>query len=97
MSAEPDDLDDDGLATPRTALAWQRTGLTHMATGAACLRLLPGSPFRPVLAMAMIAVGAAISVGSRRLHPDRPHRRSIILVCGATAASALAATGLMFA
>lgn len=97
MSVEPDDLDDDGLATQRTALAWQRTGLTHMATGAACLRLLPSSPLRPVLAVLMMTVGAAISAGSRRMHPGRPHRRSILFVCAATATAACSAGALLFA
>lgn len=86
--------DDDGLAIQRTALAWQRTGLTHMATGTVCLRLLPSSPLRPVLCAAMILVGAAISVGSRRLHPGHPHRRSIAAVGLSTAFAALASAVL---
>ena len=90
------DEDDDGLAVQRTALAWQRTGLTHMAVGASCLRLLPTSPARPVLAAALIVVGAVISLGSRRLHPNRPHRRSVLGVCAATAIAALAAVALSY-
>ena len=95
MSAEYlDEDDDDGLATQRTALAWQRTGLTHMATGTVCLRLLPSTPFRLVLCMTMIGIGAAISVGSRRMHPGRPHRRSIAAVCAATSTAAILAAVL---
>jgi uncharacterized membrane protein YidH (DUF202 family) len=98
MSADPgfDELDDDGLASPRTALAWQRTGLTQMATGAGFLRLLPSSPYRIVLAVAMIVVGAVVSLGSRRMHPGRPHRRSIAAVCTATTAAAAVAVALTF-
>lgn len=90
-------VDDDGLAIQRTALAWQRTGLTHMATGAACLRLLPSSPARPVLAALMVVVGAAISVGGRRLHPGHPHRASVLGVCVATAVAGVAAALLSYA
>jgi uncharacterized membrane protein YidH (DUF202 family) len=86
--------DDDGLATQRTALAWQRTGLTHMATGTVCLRLLPSTPYRLVLCLTMIALGAAISLGSRRMHPGIPHRRSIAAVCAATATVAVTAAAL---
>lgn len=95
MSADPDH--DEGLAAQRTALAWQRTGLSHMAVGAALLRLLPASPFRPVLGVALVIVGAAISIGGRRLHADRPHRRSVAAVAVATAATAGAAIVLSFA
>ena len=89
-----EDGDDDGLATQRTALAWQRTGLTHIATGTICLRLLPSTPYRLVLCVTMIAVGAVISVGSRRMHPGHPHRRSIAAVCAATATTAVIAAAL---
>ena len=86
--------DDDGLATQRTALAWQRTGLTHMATGTVCLRLLPSTPYRLVLCLTMIAIGVVISVGSRRMHPGVPHRRSFAAVCAATATVAVTAAAL---
>jgi uncharacterized membrane protein YidH (DUF202 family) len=92
MSADAED--DDGLAIQRTALAWQRTGLTHMVTGTVCLRLLPSTPYRLVLCLTMIGIGAAISVGSRRMHPGIPHRRSIAAVCAATATSAVIAAAL---
>lgn len=90
------DEDDDGLASQRTALAWQRTGLTHMATGTVCLRLLPSTPYRLVLCLTMIAVGAVISAGSRRMHPGIPHRRSIAAVSAATATVAVTAAALTF-
>ena len=67
-----------------------------MATGTVCLRLLPSTPYRLVLCTAMIVVGAVISLGSRRMHPGHPHRRSIALVCVATTATALAALTLSF-
>lgn len=88
---------DDGLAVQRTALAWQRTGLSHMALGAVTLRLLPTSPFRPALGAALVVVGAVISIGSRRLRPDRPHRRWVAAVAAATAAAAGVAAVLSFA
>jgi hypothetical protein len=91
---DDDELDDDGLAVQRTALAWQRTGLTHMATGTICLRLLPSSPYRLVLCVAMIVFGAVVSLGSRRLHPGVPHRRSIAAVCGVTTMIAVSAVVL---
>lgn len=92
MWAEPDP----GRAAERTALAWQRTGLTQMATGAALLRLLPATPARPVLAGLMVVVGAIASVGGRRLHPDEPHRRWLALLGVATTACAVAAAALSF-
>lgn len=88
MSAEEDDR---GFAIERTALAWQRTGLSHVATGALCLRLLPSSPARPVLAAAMVVAGAVLSIGGRRLHPGEPHRRWIAAVSTATGIAAAAA------
>ena len=87
---------DRGLAIERTVLAWQRTGLGHMAMGALCLRLLPESPGRPVLACAMIAVGIAVSVGGRRLDPAQPHRRSLAALGIATTGAFLAAIVLSF-
>lgn len=89
--------DDTGLAVERTQLAWQRTGLSHIGVGALSMRLLPTSTFRPVLAVAMIVVGAAVSVGARRMHPSEPHRRWVVLVGVATVVSALAAAALSYA
>ncbi|HVM54854.1 MAG TPA: DUF202 domain-containing protein [Acidimicrobiales bacterium] len=89
--------DDDGLAIERTALAWQRTGLSHMAAGALFLRLLPVSPARAALASSLIAIGVVISIGSRRMHPGTPHRRSIALVGAATTGAAAVGLVLSFA
>lgn len=85
-----------GLAEERTQLAWQRTGLSHMALGAVLMRLLPATPLRPVLAVAMIVVGAAASVGARRMHRHDPHRRPVAFLAAATALAAVAAAGLSF-
>lgn len=90
-------LDDTSRAVERTQLAWQRTGLSHMALGALSMRLLPTSPLRPVLAVAMILLGAAVSVGARRMEPSEPHRRWVATLGVATAASAIAAALLSFA
>ena len=89
-------MTDSGLADERTQLAWQRTGLSHMALGALCMRLLPTTPLRPVLAAAMIAVGAVISVGARRMDPSEPHRRWIAVVAAATTVAAVSAAALSF-
>jgi uncharacterized membrane protein YidH (DUF202 family) len=89
-------VSDRGLAEQRTLLAWQRTGLTHMALGAATMRLLPSTPLRPLLAVVMIVIGATTSVGARRMHPSVPHRRSVALLGMATALAAVAAAALSF-
>lgn len=87
---------DPSLAAERTALAWQRTGMTTMATGMAMLRLLPTSALRPVLAVAMVVVGAVTTVGARRMHPSVPHRRSAAALAAAVAAAALASAALTY-
>ena len=92
-----DDERDLGLAEERTQLAWQRTGLSHMALGALSMRLLPTTPVRPVLAVAMIVVGAVVSLGARRMDRHEPHRRWIALVGWATALAAGAAAVLSYA
>ena len=88
------DARDLGLAEERTQLAWQRTGLSHMALGALSMRLLPTSPLRPVLAVAMIVVGAVASVGARRMHRHEPPRRWVAFIAAATALAAAAAAAL---
>lgn len=90
-------VSDASRAIERTQLAWQRTGLSHMALGALAMRLLPRSPLRPALALTMIVLGAVISVGARRMEPSEPHRRWVATVGVATAASAIAAAILSFA
>lgn len=87
---------DASLAAERTSLAWQRTGMTIIATGMAMLRLLPSSPWRVVLAGVMVAVGGAVSVGARRMHPSVPHRRSAAALAAAVAAFAAAGVALSF-
>ena len=54
-------MSDRGLASERTALAWQRSGLALAATGAAVARGIPGSGVadRPVLGAVVVAVGLA--------------------------------------
>jgi uncharacterized membrane protein YidH (DUF202 family) len=89
-------LTDTGLADERTQLAWQRTGLSHVALGALSLRLLPTTPLRPAFALSMILVGAITSVGARRMHAHEPHRRWIAFLGIATPAAALAAVALSF-
>ena len=86
--------EDRSLAAERTALAWQRTGLTQMGFGMAVLRLLPSSPGRLVLALAMVTCGAAVTVGSRRMHPSVPHRRSAAALAASVALAAAAGAAL---
>jgi len=90
MSADP------GLAPERTALAWQRTGMTTMGTGMAMLRLLPSSPWRVVLALGMVVAGAVTTVGARRMHPSIPHRRSAAALAALVAAAAAAGAALSY-
>ena len=87
---------DESLATERTSLAWQRTGMTMMATGAAMLRLLPSSPWRIVLSVAMVLTGAVVTLGARRMHPSVPHRRWAAALAAAVAAAALASAALSY-
>jgi len=87
---------DQSLAAERTALAWQRTGLTMMATGAAMLRLLPSTPGRLVLSLAVVAAGAVVTVGSRRMHPSVPHRRSVAALAAAVAVASAAGAALSY-
>ena len=89
-------MSDRSLAVERTSLAWQRTGLTHMAAGAAVLRLLPATPLRPALAAVMIVVGAVTTVGGRRLDPHHPHRGWVASLAVLTTLWALAAVALIF-
>ena len=92
MSPDPDP----GLAAERTALAWQRTGMTTIGTGMAMLRLLPSSPWRPALAVALVVAGAVTTVGSRRMHPSVPHRRSAAALAAVVATAAVAGAVLSF-
>lgn len=85
---------DRSLAAARTSLAWQRTGLTQMVAGMAMLRLLPSSPWRLVLALAVAVVGAVVTVGSRRMHPSIPHRRSAAGLATSVAMTAIASAAL---
>jgi len=85
---------DRSFAAARTSLAWQRTGLTQMATGMAMLRLLPSSPWRLALAVSVAVVGAVVTVGSRRMHPSVPHRRSAAALAGVVALTAIGSAAL---
>lgn len=85
-----------GLAEERTQLAWQRTGLAHMALGALSMRLLPTTPLRPAFAITMLVVGGVASVGARRMHRHEPHRRWVAFLAAATVLAAVAAATLSF-
>jgi uncharacterized membrane protein YidH (DUF202 family) len=68
----------------RTILAWNRTGLTFVATGAAVLRLL--SPMgRGVVGVAMVVIGAVIATyGWRRTTPASAGRPIRLLAIATT-------------
>lgn len=78
------------FAAERTALAWQRTGMTLMATGMALLRLLPSSPWRPAVSLVAVVVGAVVTLGARRRHPSDPRRLAAAALAATVAAMALA-------
>ena len=81
---------DPGLQNERTALAWQRTGLSVLAGAAIMGRLVLGSGL--VLAVAEFAVAAPLAVwvllDSRRRYA---HRRAVRLGTVGNRAAALAA------
>lgn len=50
------------LANERTFLAWIRTALALVGGGLAVAQVLPGGALRTVLAIALLGLGAAVSV-----------------------------------
>ena len=68
MTAEPDRLLDVGAVAERTALAWQRTGVGIMASGALAVRwcVIENFPVWPGVLLAVIGAGASLIVVPRR-------------------------------
>ena len=63
--AEPLDEDDEGLAPERTALAWNRTGITFLVVVAALgRRVWPLDEGQHALAVALLGGGVLIFVAS---------------------------------
>lgn len=86
---------DPGLQPERTALAWQRTGIsTLLVAGAAALAAAHrGRPLVLVAALAALALCAATAVPP--LRPGGPPYTRLLRACVATAA--LAAVGVLLA
>jgi uncharacterized membrane protein YidH (DUF202 family) len=57
---------DPSLAAERTALAWNRTGLSFVAVGAAVLKTLPADG-RGIVGIAMVIVGTVTAAYGWRL------------------------------
>lgn len=86
--------DDTGLATERTALAWRRTALAHLLTGAVVVRLSPDLAIG--LAIALVLIGSAAVAARTGTTPGHHRRTPIGAVAGATAlAAALGAIGAL--
>lgn len=93
-----------GLAAERTALAWRRTAVASMITGALFLNHAVTSGWRPALiapigaAIAMAALAGLSYLRNRSLHEGR-HGRGRWIVATATAviaAVAVLAVGMEF-
>lgn len=84
---------DGSRALERTALAWNRTGLSFIAVGAAVLRLL-GPNGRGAVGAGMVVVGAATSVYAWRPREPRDAARAARLLAVATT---LLAVGVLVA
>jgi uncharacterized membrane protein YidH (DUF202 family) len=84
---------DPGLQPERTALSWQRTGVSTVltGTGAAAAAVHRGEPLVVLAALAALAMAAATAVPPGR-HPTPPFDR---LVRAAVATVALAAVGIL--
>lgn len=74
-------------ALERTALAWNRTGLSFVVVGTAVLRVLAPAG-RGLVGIAMVLVGAVASTYAWR--PRRERRYAIRLLAFATTAVAIA-------
>ena len=84
--------DDTGLAAERTALAWRRTALAHLLTGAVVIRL--ADDLAVGVANALVLAASAAVAARTGTTPGRHRRAPIGAVAGATAiAAALGALG----
>ena len=75
---------DRSRALERTALAWNRTGLSFVAVGAVVLRTLAPSG-RGAVGLVMVAVGIAAALHAWRPRAEDPVRAIRLLSLGTTA------------
>jgi hypothetical protein len=99
MRSAADAPRDRGLASERTALAWQRMALSFTSIAAVTLAAAAhrGDPWLLVPSAVLFAVAAAVWRYARRRIGDRDlptARRPIALLAFATAAAAVAAAAL---
>jgi uncharacterized membrane protein YidH (DUF202 family) len=80
---------DRSRALERTALAWNRTGLSFVAVGAAVLRVLAPSG-KGAVGLVMVLVGAAASVHAWRPRTGGDRVRAVRLLALATTLLAVA-------
>jgi hypothetical protein len=83
---------EESQAAERTALAWNRTGLSFIVAGAVVLRMLPPSdePFGSAVGAAMVLTGSVAAAFAWRQR-DRPaSERAVRRLAWATVALALA-------
>ncbi len=68
MTSDPDHLLDVGAVAERTALAWQRTGVGIMASGALAVRwcVVENFPVWPGVLLAVVGAAASLIVVPRR-------------------------------
>lgn len=81
---------DPGLALERTTLAWHRTGLSSVAVGAFCLRILWGSGVVGIVLSALLIVIGGLAYAAGSSTPATPGRLRTMSL-GLTAVAAIGA------
>ena len=91
-------MTDTGLAAERTALAWRRTGLTHLVTGLFAARLVDGLVAEVAIAT-LFGLSAVVSMWNGAVPTRLPvhHRGRIAAVAALSVAGALLAAAELLA